>query len=122
MIRKHFQLYSSVVGTGLLFLILLALAQANTTWAAHGEQGTIGQPTTTFTPTSPSLTGTPHGHRGGCDAPCTPVPGTPASPTPLPKLPVTGSDAGNGLGLIWLPLLVLLGAGVAWQGLRLARR
>lgn len=119
MIRKNPQLYSSAVVAGLLFLVLLALAQANTTWAAHGEQGTIGKPTVTPTAT------TFHTPKPPCDKPC---PETPtgvagaATPTALPKLPVTGGDSGNGTWLIAFPLLLLLGAGLAWQGLRLARR
>ncbi len=114
--RKHFQIYSSVVVAGILFLVLLALSQANTTWAARGEQGTVGGPPTATPTLHATATSKPGKPGGPCDTCAT------ATATALPKLPVTGGDGGNGASITLLPLLLLLGAGLAWQGLRLARR
>jgi LPXTG-motif cell wall-anchored protein len=115
--HKRSELYLAAVGASVLFLVLTALALASTTWAAPGMQGTVGQPHTA----TPKATATRHGGGGCSDCAPTTVPTTP-TPTPLPHLPTTGGDMGNGIGLFGISVLLVLGAGLAWQGLRLARR
>lgn len=115
MIRKHFQLGLGVLGASVLFLILLTLAQANTTWAAHAEQGTVGGPPTQ-TPVLATKTPKP-GKEGGPCATCATL-----TPTALPKLPTTGGEGGSGFWVIGIPLLLILGAGLTWHGLRLSAR
>jgi LPXTG-motif cell wall-anchored protein len=119
MIHKRSDLYLALVGVSVLFVALAALAMASTTWAAPGEQGTIGGTPTRTPPATATVTATPH--KGGGCSDCGPT-SIPPTPTPLPKLPTTGTDAGNGIGLLGIPLLLVLGAGLVWKGLRLARR
>lgn len=115
MIHKRSELYLVTVGASVLFLVLMALSLASTTWAAPGAQGTVGEPPTS----TPQATATRHGG-GGCDD-CGPT-SVPPTSTPLPRLPTTGGDSDNGMPLLAVSVLLVLGSGIAWQGFRLARR
>lgn len=113
--HKRSELYPAVLFTVVAFLMLLALSLASTTWAAPGEQGTIGEPPTA----TPHATSTPRISQGCSD--CAPTLAAPTA-TPLPRLPVTGSDLKGGSWGIGIPLLALFGAMLLWQGLHIARR